>query len=84
MEGVEMIAEQKTRLVLLSRGSYRLSDEELRLANLHNELRIRVPLLYVDVAEAWRIEIEGDVRYYGHVYFDTEKLRFVMRWERRQ
>jgi hypothetical protein len=78
-----MIEEQKTKLVLLSMGSYRISDEELRLANLYNELRLRVPLLCVDFAEAKRIEVEGDVRYYGYVYFDTEKLRFVIRWGRR-
>jgi hypothetical protein len=79
---MSIIEEQKTKLVLLSMGLYRVSDEELRLGNLYNEIRIRVPLLCVDVTEAKKIEIEGDARYYGNVYFDTEKLRFVIRWSR--
>jgi hypothetical protein len=54
----------------------------LKLINHPAELVLQVSRFTVDVSEAFRVgDDDENTVYHGKVYFDTKKLRFIIRWE---
>jgi hypothetical protein len=53
----------------------------LKLINHPAELVLQVSRFTVDVSEAFAVGDDENTVFHGKVYFDTKKLKFIIRWE---
>jgi hypothetical protein len=53
----------------------------LKLINHPAELVLQVSRFTVDISEAFRVGDDENAVFHGKVYFDTKKLKFIIRFE---
>jgi hypothetical protein len=62
-------------------SEYFVSEGLLKLINHPAELILPVSRFTVDVSEAFRVGDDENAVYHGKVYFDTKRLKFIIRFE---
>jgi uncharacterized membrane protein len=53
----------------------------LKLINHPAELVLQVSRFTVDISEAFQVGDDANAVFHGKVYFDTKKLKFIIRFE---